>query len=83
LLLDNPKYDAIYGCTISVDGKAVGYTTSGGFGYRLNKSVALGYVEAQYASPGTTLSIGILGDTASAQVVAEPAYDPKNELLRA
>ncbi len=83
LLLDNTEYDAIYGCTISVEGKAVGYTTSGGFGYRLNKSVALGYVEAQYASPGTTLSVGILGTSASAQVVTEPAFDPNNELLRA
>ncbi len=83
LQLDDTEYDAIYGCTIMDNSKAVGYTTSGGFGYRLDKSIALGYVNANLATPGTKLSVQIFGSPVNATVVAEPLFDPKNEKLRA
>ena len=59
------------------------YTTSGGFGYRLNQSIALGYVNSDKATPGTKLHVRILGEAVEATVVAEPLFDPSNEKLRA
>jgi len=83
LALDETEFDAIYGCTIMDGDNTIGYTTSGGFGFRLNQSIALGYVNADMATPGTKVSIRVLGKTVGATVVAEPLLDPKNEKLRA
>jgi len=83
LQLDDTEYDAMYGCTLMHENKPVGYTTSGGFGYRVNASVALGYVNSSLAAPGTNLSVQIFGSPVNAKVVADPLFDPKNEKLRA
>jgi len=83
LQVDDTDFDAIYGSTIMDGDKVIGYTTSGGFGYRINKSVALGYVNSDKSAPGTAVSVRILGNTVKATVVAEPLFDPENEKLRA
>jgi hypothetical protein len=54
----------------------------GGFGFRINKSLALGMVKPEYAAVGTTLDIEILGKSYSARVVPDSPFDPKNERLR-
>ena len=53
-------------------------TSSGGYGHRVDKSIALGYVPPAFSSPGTTLEVEILGKKIPAQVVAMPMYDPEN-----
>jgi dimethylglycine dehydrogenase len=67
---------------ILLDGKKVGMTSSGGYGHRVEKSIALGYVTLEYAEPGTKLDVEILGRARSAEVVAMPLYDPKNEKMK-
>jgi len=76
------KTDALYGCQIFQDGQNVGYTTSGGYGHRINKSIALGYIKPDMAVPGTLLQIEILGVMRNASVVAESPYDAENKALR-
>jgi len=61
----------------------VGLVTSGGYGYRLNRSIALAYVRADLSSPGTELEVEILGERCRALVAREPLYDPDNARLRA
>jgi dimethylglycine dehydrogenase len=61
----------------------VGMTSSGGYGHRVDKSIALGYVPPEFADPGTKLEVEVLGKKLSAQVVAMPLYDPKNERMHA
>ena len=68
---------------IFVDKQYVGLTTSGGYGYAVGKSLGFGYVTPELAEPGTTLQISLLGESCSATVLGEPAYDPNNERLRA
>jgi len=63
-------------------GELVGRATSGGFGFRVNKSLALGLVMTAYAVEGTELEIEILGQKHRATVVAESAFDPDNNALR-
>jgi dimethylglycine dehydrogenase len=57
--------------------------TSGGYGYRLNQSIALAYVRADLAASGTELEVEILGSRRRAIVGREPLYDPENARLRA
>jgi len=71
-------------CAQVFDGDTnVGLTTSGVWSHTLNKSVALAYVKADKAVPGTKLLVNVLGQMRSATVHAEPLYDPKNQRLRA
>ncbi len=74
--------DALYGCPIHVNGDTVGYTTSGGYGHRIEKSVALGYVKPEFSAEGTRVQVNILGHMRDATVVAESPYDAANAALR-
>jgi dimethylglycine dehydrogenase len=60
----------------------IGMTSSGGYGHRVGKSIAMGYVKPAFAKEGTTLEVEILGRKRSASVVAMPLYDPKNEKMK-
>ena len=64
-------------------GKVVGVTTSGAYGHSTGKSLGFAYVEPRLAAPGATFAIDVLGEPRAATVLAEPAYDPRNERLRA
>jgi dimethylglycine dehydrogenase len=71
-------------CAQVFDGDTnVGLTTSGVWSHTLKKSVALAYVKADKAIPGTKLQVNVLGTMRTATVHAEPLYDPKNQRLRA
>jgi dimethylglycine dehydrogenase len=61
----------------------VGMTSSGGYGHRTGKSIALGYVIPNLAVPGTKLEVEVLGRKLAAEVAAMPLYDPKNEKMKA
>ncbi|MGL4295631.1 MAG: GcvT family protein [Aestuariivirga sp.] len=64
-------------------GKLIGRATNGGFGFRVNKSLALGMVQPDVAAVGTELEIKILGKLFKATVIPESPYDPDNAALRA
>jgi dimethylglycine dehydrogenase len=63
--------------------RIVGITTGGAYGFSVGKSLAFAYVEPAYASPGSAFDIRILGVPRRATVLAEAAYDPNNDRLRA
>ncbi len=65
------------------DGKLVGRCTSGGYGWRTGKSLAMAMVPPALAETGTRLEIDILGRRHEAVIIPESPYDPKNERLRA
>ncbi|MGB0960681.1 MAG: GcvT family protein [Halocynthiibacter sp.] len=84
LTLDAETTDAPYMSCIWSGDEIVGETTSGGWGYRINKSIALGVVRADLAKPGTTLEVEIYGTKIKATVQEDqPLWDPQNERLRA
>ena len=74
VLGNNPIYE---------NGKVVGRATGGDFGFRLNKSIALGMVKPELATTGQKLKIDILGKMHDATILDESPYDPENKLLRA
>ncbi|MEM8877908.1 MAG: FAD-dependent oxidoreductase, partial [Pseudomonadota bacterium] len=61
----------------------VGRCTSGGFGWRLGKSIALGMVSPELAGEGGKLDVEILGDRYPATIIQESPFDPDNDRLRA
>jgi dimethylglycine dehydrogenase len=65
------------------NGRMTGRATSGGYGWRVGKSLALAMVEPEAGEIGTELEIRILGESYRATVIAECPFDPKNERLRA
>ena len=76
--------DAPYMSTLWHDGQVVGETTSGNWGYRVGKSIALGMLRADLAVPGTEIEVEIYGERFRATVQPDgPLYDPGNERLRA
>jgi dimethylglycine dehydrogenase len=64
------------------NGASVGRTTSGGYGWRTGKSLALAMVTPEYAAVGTELDIQVLGEKKRAVVVGDSPYDPDNARLR-
>jgi dimethylglycine dehydrogenase len=72
------------------DGKVVGWVTSGAYGHRVGKSLALGYVPAELAAAdgaghgaGTEFEVEIMGQRRPARRLLVPAYDPQGALMRA
>lgn len=60
----------------------IGSVTSGGYGHRVEKNIAMAFVNPEFAEIGTELEIGILGERYPA-VVCEPGlYDPTMALVR-
>ena len=83
LTVDATEMDAPYMSTILYNGDVVGETTSGGFGYRVGKSIALGILRTDLAVEGTEVEVEIFGQRCKAVVQADqPLWDPKNERLR-
>ncbi|MBN9056230.1 MAG: dimethylglycine dehydrogenase [Shinella sp. 65-6] len=84
LTVDAGECDAPYMSTLWHGGKVVGETTSGNWGYRVGKSIALGMLSADLTVPGTEIEVEIYGDRFKAIVQPDgPLFDPNNERLRA
>ncbi|WP_305968729.1 MULTISPECIES: FAD-dependent oxidoreductase [unclassified Mameliella] len=84
LKVDAGEADAPYMSTLWHDGEIVGETTSGGWGYRVGASIALGMVRADLAVPGTQLTVDIFGQRCRATVQPDgPLWDPQNQRIKA
>ena len=64
-------------------GKLIGRATNGGFGWRVNKSLALAMLKPEFALAGGEVEIKILDKTYVATIINESPYDPDNAKLRA
>ncbi len=84
LIVEAGDHDAPYMSTIWQNGTVVGETTSGGWGYRVGASIALGVVRTDLAEPGTELEVEIFGERRRAVVQdGQAVWDPANERIRA
>ncbi len=83
LIVEAGEEDAPYMSTLWHDGEIVGETTSGDWGYRVGKSIALGMVRVDLAQPGTILDVEIYGQKYKATVQPDqPLWDPDNQRMR-
>ena len=73
--------DASGGEPIFRDGAGIGRVTSGGYGYGVGQSLALGFVRG--AAPGDRVDVMILGRPHPAVILDAPPFDPDGRRLRA
>jgi dimethylglycine dehydrogenase len=64
------------------DGTPAGQVSSGTYGYFVRKSLAIAYIKAEFALPGTEINVAILGQSHAATVLGEPSFDPAGARLR-
>jgi dimethylglycine dehydrogenase len=91
LAIDATDADASGFEPVKLDGRLVGYTTSGAYGHHVGQSLALAYVDrdvvaAAGAAAGTSfgapLTVDVIGETRAARILREAAWDPKGMRLR-
>ena len=74
--VDAGSADAYTGEPIYCNGALAGYVSSGGYGYRIDKSLALGYVTPEFHDAGNAFEIEIVGERRAAKLLAAAPYDP-------
>ena len=82
-VLDVKDADALGNNPIFKNDKVIGRATGGNYGFRVQKSLALGMVKPEFAEVGQKLKIDILGKMHEASIVEESPYDAENKLIRA
>ena len=60
------------GAEILVESTAIGKVTSGGFGPSVGRPIAMGYVDARFATPGTAVIMPVRGKELPARIVPMP-----------
>jgi len=68
--------------SFSADGAPIGRVSSGAYGHTVGKSIALGFVKTEQATPGNTVNIAILGLDHQATVLEAAPFDPEGARLR-
>lgn len=66
-----------------VDGKRVGFVTSGGYGHCVGKSLAMALVDRDCSDVGTALDCHVVGVLRPAKIIADSPYDPSGSAMRA
>lgn len=71
------------GDSIIADGRVVGTVTSAAWGYRVQKNLAMGFVDPSCAHIGCDLQVEVIGEPVAAKVCEMGQYDPENQRVRA
>ena len=81
--IDTQDCDAMGDEPIWHNDKVVGWVTSGAYGHRVGRSLALGYIDAAVRNAREGFSIELLGERRAAELLHKPPYDPSGARLRA
>ncbi len=86
--LDDPDAVLVGRETILRNGQAVGYLTSGGYGYTLGRSIGYGYVRNPDGVSDEFLATGdyelvVANERFPARIALSPLYDPENLKVKA
>ncbi|PRY23820.1 dimethylglycine dehydrogenase [Aliiruegeria haliotis] len=83
LLVDGPEDADPWGREALYEGDTkVGRLTSGGYSVAFGKSIGMGYVRPDLATPGTRLKVKMLDRLWDAEIVEDSPYDPTNARIR-
>ncbi|KNG95193.1 GcvT family protein [Pseudaestuariivita atlantica] len=63
-------------------GEKVGFVTSGGYGHTTGKSLAMALVNTDLATPGTDMTVHVVGVERPAVVIPASPYDPDGKAMR-
>ena len=76
-IVDAKDADAVADEPIWLQGKVIGFVTSGGYAHYSEKSVALGFAPVEHAKAGLEVEIEILGERRKAKLIDEMLFDPE------
>ena len=82
LVIDDAGLDVVGDEPVRHDGRSIGWVTSGGYAHWIGKSLALAYVEKQFASEDARFEVEIIGNRRPARMVSEPLFDPTGSRMR-
>ncbi len=82
LSVDALDADAAGGEAVYCDGVYAGYASSGGYGYAVEKSLALAYLKPGMVRPDARYEIEIIGERRPAQLLKETPHDPSGSKMR-
>ncbi len=82
IVLDDPQAVALGSEPVRIDGEIVGRVTSGGYGYRVARSIAYAYVPAAQAEHGRPVDVEVFGEWIPGEIAREPLYDPTGARIR-
>ena len=83
LVLDDPRAVTLGSEPVRVDDAITGRVTSGGFGFRVDESIAYAYLPSVSATIGTRVEVEVFGEWIGATVVRDSPWDPTGERIRA
>ena len=75
--------DALGNNPIYKEDKVIGRATGGNYGFRVQKSLALGMVKPEFTKVGTLLNMDILGTMHNVEIIDDSPYDPENKHIKA
>ncbi len=81
-VMDVKDADALGNNPIYKDDEVVGRATGGNYGFRVQKSLALGMVKPEFSKVGTQLKMDILGELHKVEVINDSPYDSENKIIR-
>jgi len=81
--VDAADADAVGDEPIWHEGRVVGWVTSGAYGHRVQRSLALGYIPAALAAATEGFEIEIIGERRRARLESQPLLDPSGSRMRA
>ncbi len=67
---------------IFINGKVLGFCTSGGYSHHTGKSIAFGLIPVEHAKDGLKVEIEILGQRRPATLITAPIFDPDGSRMR-
>jgi len=81
-IVDAGDADALGDEPIWHDGKVVGWVTSGAYGHRVGRSIALGYIPKELAEAGSGFEIELIGERRAALRQDRAPFDPQGLRMR-
>jgi dimethylglycine dehydrogenase len=80
--IEHGDNDVVGGEAVLAGDRAMGVTTSGGYGHSTGRSLGFAYVEPGFFEPGSQFDVLLIDQARTATVLAEPVWDPSSERSR-
>lgn len=82
LEIDAADADAVGHEPVRLGDKVIGMTTSGGYGYRVQKSLAMALIDKEHTNEGKKVIVDIVGERRPAEIIRMQPYDPSGARMR-
>ena len=82
LEVDSPNAEPMSSDPILNNGECIGYVSSGASGFRIGKTIALGYIRSDVDTESSELEIEVLGNRCGTTFASKAFYDPNHSRCR-